>query len=55
MLRWIVANVTPAEQGALLRGLQSDMPSSVFAETLAALKPHIDERDWQCVARGLGM
>jgi hypothetical protein len=38
--------LAPAERAALLAGMKRGMPADAFAGTLAMLKPHLGETDW---------
>lgn len=55
VLRWMIPSMTPAERLQVLGGLQAQAPALVFAAALDAVQPHLDERGWYKLARGLGL
>jgi iron-sulfur cluster repair protein YtfE (RIC family) len=53
-LRWMVPAMAPAERAALLTTIQQGAPTEVFERILAAVKPHLGERDWTKLMAALG-
>lgn len=51
--RWMVPAMTPSERVAMLAGMKRTQPPEAFAAALAAIKPHLGERDWNKLLAGL--
>lgn len=54
-LRWLVPFMNPVERLGMLADVQAHAPSTAFAAILDAVRPHLCEREWMKLARGLGL
>jgi hypothetical protein len=52
-LRWMVPALPPADRLAMMQRMRSFAPAAVFEATLAAIEPHLDDREWMKLAKGL--
>lgn len=55
VMRWMVPASNPAERTQVLGGMQAAAPAEAFAAVLDAVRPHLDERAWNRLARALGV
>lgn len=55
VLRWMVPFMNPAERLAMLSDLQAHAPAPAFQAALDTVRPHLTEREWAKLARGLGL
>lgn len=54
-LRWMVPFMTPRERLGLLAGIRAQAPAPAFAAILDVVRPHLGDRGWSKLARGLGI
>jgi hypothetical protein len=52
-LRWMVPALPPADRLAMMQRLRAFAPPAVFDAALAAIEPHLDDREWMKLAKGL--
>ncbi len=52
-LRWMVPALPPAERLAMMKRLRAVVPAPAFEAALAAIEPHLDDREWSKLAEGL--
>lgn len=53
--RWMLPAMNPAERLMLLADIQSKVPPEALQAMLDVVRPHLDEREWAHVCRGLGL
>lgn len=53
--RWLVPFMNPQERLGMLAGVQATAPAPAFQAILDTVRPHLDEREWAKLARGLGL
>jgi len=53
-MRWMVPYQNPAERAAMLAAMQRTAPAHVVEGLLAAVRPHLSQRDWEKLAAALG-
>ena len=53
--RWMIPALNPAERAGLVKGLQAGMPPEALAGLLAQVRPHLDDRGWDKLARAIGV
>lgn len=51
--RWMVPAMSPAERAGMLNGMRLQMPPEAFMEVLTTVRPHLDDRAWDKLARDL--
>ncbi|WP_427913833.1 hypothetical protein ACPWT1_02425 [Ramlibacter sp. MMS24-I3-19] len=54
-LRWMLPFMTPRERLGMLTGIRAQAPAPAFAAILDVVRPHLGEREWAKLARGLGI
>jgi hypothetical protein len=54
-LRWMVPFMNPRERLGLLTGIRAQAPAPAFAAILDVVRPHLNEREWSKLSRGLGI
>lgn len=54
-IRWLVPFMNPAERTAMLADMQAHAPAPAFAAALDTVRPHLTEREWEKLARSLGL
>lgn len=55
VMRWMIPAITPAERAQTLGGMRAGAPAEAFAAVLDAVRPHLDDRAWDRLARALGV
>jgi hypothetical protein len=55
VLRWMVPAMTPAERAAMLGQMQLQMPPEAMRDVLAIVRPELDSRAWDKLARALNI
>ena len=53
--RWMVPALNPTERAMLLGGIRAHTPPEAFLGLLAGVRPHIDTRGWDKLARAVGV
>jgi len=53
--RWMLPFMTPAERLGVLGGIRAQAPAPAFAAILDVVRPHLTQREWDQLARGLGL
>jgi hypothetical protein len=53
-LRWMIPASSAPERAALLAGMQQSAPPQIFEAVLAAVRPHLDAKDWAKLSAALG-
>jgi hypothetical protein len=54
-MRWLVPFLSPAERVGMLSDVRSKAPPPAFDAMLATAKPHLTQREWEKLAKGLGL
>lgn len=54
-LRWMVPYLAPRERLGLLTGIRAQAPAPAFAAILDVVRPHLGDREWSKLTRGLGI
>jgi hypothetical protein len=52
-LRWIVPALPPADRLAMMQRMRAIAPAAFFDAALAAIEPHLADREWMKLAKGL--
>ena len=55
VMRWMLPQMSAPERLALLTGMRQEAPAPVFEAVLDAVQPHLSQRDWAKLTRGLGL
>jgi hypothetical protein len=55
VMRWMIPASTPAERAQVLGGMRAGAPAEAFAAVIDAVRPHLDDRAWDQLARALGI
>jgi hypothetical protein len=53
--RWMVPALNPMERAGLLGGIRAQTPPEAFLGVLAGVRPHLDARGWDKLARAVGV
>jgi hypothetical protein len=53
--RWLVPFMNPAERVGMLSDVKAKAPEPAFAAFVDVARPHLSEREWAKLARGLGL
>jgi len=53
--RWMVPALNPAERAAVVGGMKADAPPEAFLAMLAQIRPHLDDKAWDSLARAVGV
>ena len=53
--RWMVPALTPAERAAVVGGMKAEAPPEAFLGMLAHIRPHLNDKDWNHLARAVGV
>lgn len=53
--RWMVPFMNPAERAGMLQGLRESAPAPAFQAVLDTVRPHLAAREWEKLARALGL
>jgi len=53
--RWMVPALNPMERAGLVGGIQAQTPPEALLGVLACVRPHLDERGWDKLARAVGV
>ena len=54
-LRWMVPFMNPAERAGMLQGMREHAPAPAFQAALDTVRPHLTTREWEKLARALGI
>ncbi len=52
---WMVPALTPAERAAVVGGMKADAPPEAFLGLLAHIRPQLDDKAWNQLARAVGV
>ncbi|MFI5444166.1 hemerythrin domain-containing protein [Polaromonas sp. UC242_47] len=55
VLRWLVPFMNPAERHAMMADMQAHAPAPAFAAAMTTVRPHLTDREWAKLTRGLGL
>lgn len=55
VMRWMIPAMTPAERLEVLGEMKAHAPESVYRAAMDVVQPHLDQRGWAKLARGLGL
>jgi hypothetical protein len=55
MSRWMVPASTPAERAGMVQGMKAEMPPEALLGVMTMLRPHLDSRGWEKLARAAGV
>ncbi|MGE0099895.1 MAG: hemerythrin domain-containing protein [Hydrogenophaga sp.] len=53
--RWMVPHLNAQERLAMLGGMRQGAPADAFQAVLDTVRPHLNDRDWAKLARGLAI
>ncbi len=54
-LRWLVPFMSPAERLGMMADMQAHAPAPAFSAALDVVRPHLSDKEWAKLARGLGL
>ncbi|UUZ72681.1 hemerythrin domain-containing protein [Polaromonas sp. P1(28)-8] len=55
VVRWLVPFMNPAERIAMMADMRAHAPAPAFAAALDTVRPHLSDREWAKLTRGLGL
>jgi hypothetical protein len=55
VMRWMVPQLSAPERLATMDGMRATAPAPAFNAVLDVARPHLSERDWGKLMRGLGL
>ncbi len=55
VMRWMIPALSPAERAQTLGGMKAGAPAEAFAAVLDVVRPHLDDKAWNQLARALGV